>query len=1067
MTNLPKLALFAGTFLVSLLSIHASAQVAGFINRQATSVAGRAILDPNSDGYTSATTAGFGNNDVTNSEIPYKGIRAYSVEPFGDLRRGPNQGFSDFVPDSAGNGVYHNFSAAGQVMFRMRLGAIMPGSKGYSVLMDTDGKFGATGANADPNYQPTTTGTNGNPGFEIEIVLETNFRIAIYNVDGTSSPVLVKQYTNWQEMSQVSLASTNDNGDPDYLIDFYIPFSDLQAPPFNLTAASPIRMSATTVMKPGAAIGGPRSDIYGTAGDSYDDFIIGQPPCAIFNTATVCATAMCTAAPSVDAPLGTGTVNISGSWTKSALPGAAGSATITVYKNGSAIGTVVNVSSGSTWTLNSISLVNGDIITAKALATAETMCLTSNAVIASTCNALNRPATPLLLCTAGSKGIEGTNLSTGWTVHVNNLTRSILDNNVTNATGLFTPLTGTSPNLAWQFSGGCSTGAPVSSGSYKIYYINNTTGCASLPSYFCAAGNGGNALAGSLTVPVITTPANAVFTTATTSVAGTTDANASLSLYINGANTQTVTANAGGVFTFSNLNLLNGQQLYIAVELNTGVVATSKCANQTPLYTVSCFTAPPVINADNNNQVTAGSPITGTSNAPTGTTIRVYTSTNTLVATTTVQANGTWSTGNAGTTPTLFNAVAATSYYANAQNGTCGVSSNSATYAAAGPTSAGRCGTITSPVSANATSVSGTLTGSFTTSTVNLYMDGELIGTASTTNTAWGPITVNSTIFNMLYPNAVLTIGIQETAKQEVFCPASAVKVLCTPTPAAPLFTPANITIDQYQSVTYTISNAASGTFYAIADSSNGQSLGQGEWAISNGTLTKTTNPFNTPGTYKVFIKSTSLSGVTQCNSVSSYGVVIVNAVVLPITLSHFKGKKQLDKILLDWATASETQASRFEIERSADGMLYEKIGEVAASVNSNTYKAYNFTDNHPLVTGNYYRLKMIDADGKFRYSNVVAFAGNNAVGLVAGNVSPNPFTDVVNVMLTLNNTSLVSLRIIDLAGRVMQTKNIQGKPGQNPVQLSGLSELTPGVYYLRINMAGSSLQQKIIKVSR
>ncbi len=1067
MKNLTTLALFAGTLFVSLFSFHASAQVAGFINRQATSVAGRAVLDPNSDGYTSTTTAGFGSNDVANSEIVYKGIRAYSIEPFSDLRRGPNQGFSDFVPDSAGNGVYYNFSAAGQVMFRMRMGAIIPGSKGYSILMDTDGKFGATGANADPNYQPTTTGTNGNPGFEIEIVLETNFRIAIYNVDGTSSPVLVKQYTNWQDMSQVSLASTNDNGDPDYLIDFYIPFSDLQAPPFNLTSASTIRMSATTVMKPGAAIGGPRSDIYGTGGDTYDDFIIGQPPCPIFNTATVCSTAMCTAAPSVDSPLGTGTVNISGNWTKSLLPGAASIATITVYKNGSSIGSIANVSSGNTWTLNSISLVNGDIITAKALATAETMCLTSNAVVASTCSALNRPATPVLTCTTGSKGIEGTNLSTGWTVHVNNLTRNILDNNITNATGLFTPPTGTSPNLVWQFSGGCGTGAPVSSGSYKIYYVNNTTGCVSLPSYFCAAGNGGNALAGSLTVPVITTPANAVFTTATTSIIGTTDANASATLYINGANKQTVTATAGGVFTFSNLNLLNGQQLYIAVELNTGVVGTSKCSNQTPLYTVSCFTPPPVINADNNNQLTAGLPISGTSIAPVGTTIRVYTSASTLVATTAVQANGTWSTGNAGTTPALYNAVAATSYYANAQNGTCGLSSNSATYAAAGPTSSGRCGTITGPIAANATSVSGTLTGSFTTSTINLYMDGELIGTASTTNTSWGPITVNSTIFNTLYPNAVLTIGIQESGKQEVFCPSSAVRVVCTPTPAAPVFTPANITIDQYQSVTYTISNAASGTFYAIADSSNGQSLGKGTWAAANGSLVQTTNAFNTPGTYKVFIKSTSLSGVTQCNAISSYGVVVVNAVVLPITLSHFKGKKQLDKILLDWGTASETQASRFDIERSADGLLYEKIGEVSASVNSNSYKTYNFTDNNPLATGNYYRLKMLDADGKFKYSNVLAFAGNTAVGMLAGNVSPNPFTDVVNVMLTLSKTSLVSLRIIDLAGRVMQTKNIQGKPGQNPIQFGGLSQLAPGIYYLRIGMPGASLQQKLIKVSR
>ena len=627
--------------ILSISVFQSTAQVPGFINRPATNAVGRAILDPNNDGYTSATIAGFGNNDVSNSEIIYNGIRAYSIEPYGDLRRGPNHGYSDFVPDSNGNGVYHYFSAAQNVQFRMRMGIIMPGSKGYSILMDTDGKFGASGANADTNYIASTSGTNGNPGFEIEVVLETNFRIAIYNVDGTSSPVLVKQYLNWQDMSQVSIASTNDNGDPDYLIDFYIPFSDLQAAPFNLTAASPIRMSATTVMSPGPATGGPRSDIYGTAGDTYEDFIDGQPACNIFNNPVSCPTAMCTAAPTVNSPISTGTVNISGTWTKSVLNGAATTASITVYKNGVSVGTVAGVTSGTTWTLNSITLLNGDIVTAKAVATGETMCLTSNAVAASTCNASNIPPTPVLSCTSGSKGINGTNLSTGWTVHVDNVTRNILDNSVSNTTGLFGANTGTSPNITWQFSGGCSAGSPLSSGSYKVYYTN-AAGCNSLPAYFCAAGNGGSALAGALAVPVITTPSNTVFTTATKTISGTTTANATVSLYINAISIQIVTATAGGVFTFTGLNLLNGQQLYIVVELNTGTVSTSMCANQTPLYTVSCFTNTPLINADNNNQLTAAAPITGTSTEPAGTTIRVYTSGNTLVATTLVQANGTW-----------------------------------------------------------------------------------------------------------------------------------------------------------------------------------------------------------------------------------------------------------------------------------------------------------------------------------------------------------------------------------------------------------------------------------------
>lgn len=1040
-------------------------QSSGYIVRPATNAAGRLVLDPNGDGYTSATTAGFGGDDVSQSEIPYKSIRSYSIEPFGDLRRGANHGYSDFVPDTSGNGVYHYFSAAQQVQFRMRLGSISPGSKGYSIMMDTDGKFGATGANADPNYLPATTGTNGNPGFEIEVVLETNFRIAIYNVDGTSTPVLVKQYTNWQDMSQVSIASTNDNGDPDFLIDFYIPFSDLQAAPFNLTTASPIRMTATTVMAPQAAIGGPRSDIYGVSGDTYEDMINGQPACTVFNTAASCPATQCTAAPSVNTPINTGTVNITGTWTKSALTGASGVATITVYKNGVVIGTVSNVASGASWSLNSISLINGDVINAKAQAVGESMCLTSNSVAASTCNSSNTPVAPVLTCTSGSKGLEGTNLSTGWRVHVDNITRGVFDNSVSNSTGLFGAPSGTSPNITWQFSGGCSSGAPLTSGSYKVYYVNIATGCASAPSYFCAPGNGGTALAGTLAVPVITAPSGSLFTTATKTISGTTDPNATVFLYINNTLRQTTTANGSGSFTFSGLNLLNGQQLFLVVELNTGTVSTSKCANRTTAFTVSCYTQPPLINADNNGQLTSGAPLTGTSTEPAGTLVRVYTATNTLVATTAVQANGSWSTGNAGTTPGTYNAVAGTSYYANAQNGTCGVSGNSATYAAASQTAATRCGTITGPVSSGAASVSGTLTGSFTSTTVNLYLDGELIGSASTNTAAWGPIAVNTTAGNTLYSNGILSIGIRESGKQEVSCPASATTISCSPTPSAPSFTPANASINQYQTVTYTISNAAAGSFYAIADSSGGRSLGQGKWAAANGSITVTTDPFNVPGTYKLFLKSTSLSGVTLCSAVSSYGVVTVNMVTLPVQLIDFTGHRNGDRFLLSWTTAAEVNLDHFEVERSSNGQTFTQLGIVAGTGGGTGTTAYQFPDNQPLNARSYYRLKIVDADGSFVYSPVLTFKGLAAAATGIALTAPNPFTDQLGFTLTLESSLQVQSQLLDLNGRVVASRSLQGQPGSQRVQWNGLSFLPEGFYFLQVHVNGMTFREKVVKL--
>lgn len=111
-------------FTIALLSLllsftvsKAKAQSSGLINRQATSIAGRSVLDPNGDGYTSATTGGFGSSDVINSEIAYKSVPSFSIEPFGDLRRGPKHLYSDFIPDAGDDGFYASFIEA-NLLFR-------------------------------------------------------------------------------------------------------------------------------------------------------------------------------------------------------------------------------------------------------------------------------------------------------------------------------------------------------------------------------------------------------------------------------------------------------------------------------------------------------------------------------------------------------------------------------------------------------------------------------------------------------------------------------------------------------------------------------------------------------------------------------------------------------------------------------------------------------------------------------------------------------------------------------------------------------------------------------------
>src|SRR6202012_2934437 len=92
----------------------------------------------------------------------------------------------------------------------------------------------------------------------------------------------------------------------------------------------------------------------------------------------------------------------------------------------------------------------------------------------------------------------------------------------------------------------------------------------------------------------------------------------------------------------------------------------------------------------------------------------------------------------------------------------------------------------------------------------------------------------------------------------------------------------------------------------------------------------------------------------------------------LPITLLQFNGRLDNNNAVLTWSTSSEQNSKTFEIDRSFDGTVFLPIGNVAAAGNSTSTRNYTFTDPSLTRDTNYYRLKEIDLDDHFTYSNVV-----------------------------------------------------------------------------------------------
>jgi len=167
-------------------------------------------------------------------------------------------------------------------------------------------------------------------------------------------------------------------------------------------------------------------------------------------------------------------------------------------------------------------------------------------------------------------------------------------------------------------------------------------------------------------------------------------------------------------------------------------------------------------------------------------------------------------------------------------------------------------------------------------------------------------------------------------------------------------------------------------------------------------------------------------------------------SVALPLVISSFTASKAGSAVRLDFSTAQEQHAAEFDIERSAEGSKYTSIGTVKAQGNSSTSNKYLFYDNSPLPSMNYYRLKLIDLDGKSSFSKVVAlkFTGNTSFEVLA-----NPAKDVLNIQLNMP-TGAVKVQMIDATGRLVKALvlNATGSTVSTSIDISTLQK---GLYYI------------------
>jgi hypothetical protein len=178
----------------------------------------------------------------------------------------------------------------------------------------------------------------------------------------------------------------------------------------------------------------------------------------------------------------------------------------------------------------------------------------------------------------------------------------------------------------------------------------------------------------------------------------------------------------------------------------------------------------------------------------------------------------------------------------------------------------------------------------------------------------------------------------------------------------------------------------------------------------------------------------------------------------LPVKLERFTADNQPQGVRIRWTVGEEENVDRYEIQRSPDGRNYTAIGAVPAS----HQRQYEYWDRGPLAGASYYRLAMIDNDGRSSYSPVVAL--NRSIAGWSMQAAPNPFRDALQLRIDAPDGGTVSLELLDLAGRPLRREEKNVQKGSNVFLLSGLGQYGSGIYFLRIKSLKVQQTMRLVK---
>ncbi len=201
---------------------------------------------------------------------------------------------------------------------------------------------------------------------------------------------------------------------------------------------------------------------------------------------------------------------------------------------------------------------------------------------------------------------------------------------------------------------------------------------------------------------------------------------------------------------------------------------------------------------------------------------------------------------------------------------------------------------------------------------------------------------------------------------------------------------------------------------------------------------------------------------LTSFDKLTNFDAGMVLSTALPVELSDFHVRPEECNSRIQWSTLSEQGIDRFEIQRSADGVVFESIEVIEAPGSSIETRDYTFLDTQPLAK-NTYRLKVMEVDGTVFFSSLQSLDHPCREGKNDFAVFPNPSQGVFHLSFSLDASLPVGLRVYDKLGQVVHVQKWYLNSGRQ-VEPLDLQRLPNGIYSIQITIDGALQYRTVVK---